>query len=193
MLQDIISYIDKIVENSNLKLLYEELIEKFSSDVEKIEIEFIMYERFGYRYTNNLIESTEEKVKRKDKVFRDKVRTYYKTCVITGRTSKVCDVTHIKPFSESKPEEKYDPNNGLLLSADLHKLFDLKLLTINSDTFEIKLAVEVLLNEEFKDYYQFNGKIIKIKKESKKYLNQIFPINISSVPDAKNHKKHHNK
>ena len=176
MLEDINSYVDMIVtknNHSNLRLLFEQLIEKFTSDIEKIEIEFIMYERFKYKYVNNLIESTEEKVKRKDDKFKEEVKAYYKNCVITGRSSKVCEVAHIKPFSESNPGEKYDPNNGILLSADLHKLFDLKLLTINSDTFQLRLTDSVLLDEEFKDYFQFNGKILEIKSESKKYFNKL--------------------
>jgi len=176
MLEDINSFVDKIVaknDHSNLKLLFEELIEKFTSDIEKIEIEFIMYERFKYKYVNNennLDESTEEKVKRKDNKFKEEVKKYYKNCVITGRSSKVCEVAHIKPFSESNSEEKYDPNNGLLLSADLHKLFDKKLLTINPETFELQLKDEVLSDIEFKDYYQYNGKNLEIKLESKKFF-----------------------
>jgi len=170
MLEVINLYLDMIVKNNeheNLKLLYEQLIEKFTSEIEKIEIEFIMYERFGYRY---VIESTEEKVKRKDNKFKEEVKKFYKNCVITGRSSKVCEVAHIKPFSESNSEEKYDPNNGLLLSADLHKLFDAKLFTINSETFELKLKDEVLSDEDFKDYFKYNGKKLKIKSESQKYF-----------------------
>ena len=87
--------------------------------------------------------------------------------------NQVCEVAHIKPFYESNPEEKYDPNNGILLSADLHKLFDLKLLTINPDTFQLRLTDSVLLDEEFKDYYQYNGKNLEIKSESKKYFNKL--------------------
>ena len=45
----------------------------------------------------------EEKIKRKDKQFREKVKSFYKTCVISGRSEKVCEVAHIKPFSESDP------------------------------------------------------------------------------------------
>lgn len=176
MLEDINSYVDKIIGNddySNLKLLFEELIEKFTSDIEKIEIEFIMYERFNYKYVNdenNLDESTEEKVKRKDNKFKEEVKKYYKNCIVTGTSQKICQVAHIKPFSESDPEEKYDPNNGLLLRSDIHDLFDKKLLTINPETFELQLKNEVLSDEEFKDYLQYNGKILRIKLESKKYL-----------------------
>ena len=57
----------------------------------------------------SIIETTEEKVKRKDKQFRDKVKSFYNNkCIISGRSEIVCEVAHIKPFSESDPEEKYD-------------------------------------------------------------------------------------
>ena len=55
----------------------------------------------------------------------------------------------------------------------INKLFDLKLLTINPDTFELRLTDSVLSDEEFKDYYQYNGQILKIKSESKKYFNKL--------------------
>ena len=154
---------DIIVNKEN----FEEYTNLYPDNEDKIILVFI--DKFDFDPT--VIESTEEKVKRKDKEFRDKVKAFYKNCVISKRSSKVCEVAHIKPFSESNPEEKYDPNNGILLSADLHKLFDLKLLTINPDTSELRLTDSVLLDEEFKDYYQYNGKILEIKSESKKYLN----------------------
>ena len=165
-MEHIIEQINKI-DDENINEL-EELYYKLKKTTSKRLLSYLFYTLKNFDPTS--IESTEEKVKRKDDKFKEEVKKYYKNCVITSRSSKVCEVAHIKPFSESNSEEKYDPNNGLLLSADLHKLFDLKLLTIDSDTFELKLSDEILSDEEFKDYFQFNGKILEIKSESKKYL-----------------------
>lgn len=153
---------DLIVDKEN----FEEYTNLYTDNIDKIILVFM--DKFDFDPTS--IESTEEKVKRKDDKFKEEVKKYYKNCIVTGTSHKICQVAHIKPFSESDPEEKYDPNNGLLLRSDIHDLFDKKLLTINPETFQLRLKDEVLSDEEFKDYLQYNGKILEIKLESKKYL-----------------------
>lgn len=46
-------------------------------------------------------------------------------CVISGRYANRCEVAHIHEFKDCKDSgERYDINNGLLLDAGLHKLWD---------------------------------------------------------------------
>ncbi len=77
-------------------------------------------------------------------------------CAICGeKTKPVLEAAHIKPFSASGPSRT---ENGLLLRADLHKLFDKGYLTVTS---EYRIEVSRRLEEEFengKDYYPFHGR-----------------------------------
>lgn len=59
-------------------------------------------------------------------------------CVITG-ARQLLNASHIKPWSESNDKERLDPFNGLLLSPNYDKAFDVGLITF-SDTGEILVA-----------------------------------------------------
>ena len=80
---------------------------------------------------------------------------YNRKCSITGeRTLPVLEAAHIKPFSEAGPHRI---SNGILLRADLHKLFDSGYLTI---TKEYKVEISRKIKEEFengKEYYKLHG------------------------------------
>jgi predicted restriction endonuclease len=47
------------------------------------------------------------------------------SCAVTDiPIEEMLEACHIKPYRDCTPEEKLDPHNGLLLTANLHKLFD---------------------------------------------------------------------
>jgi hypothetical protein len=166
-MKHIIDQINKI-NDENINEL-EELYYKLKKTTSKRLLSYLFYTLKNFDPC--IIETMEEKVKRKDRQFREKVKSFYNNkCVISGRSEIVCEVAHIKPFAHSNSEEKYDPNNGILLSADLHKLFDAKLFTIDPETFQLKFTKEILLDNTLEDYYKFNKKILGIKPESKKYF-----------------------
>ncbi|PRX57366.1 HNH endonuclease [Flagellimonas meridianipacifica] len=88
--------------------------------------------------------------------FRVKITdAYARRCAISGeKTLPTLEAAHIKPYSESGPNYI---QNGLLLRADLHKLFDAGYLTINKG---FKVEVSRKIKEEFengKDYYKLQG------------------------------------
>ena len=66
------------------------------------------------------------KVRVNQGIFRDVlVKRYGKKCCLCGVTGKCFLVaSHIKPWSDSSPEERTDVNNGLLLCPNHDKLFD---------------------------------------------------------------------
>jgi putative restriction endonuclease len=69
------------------------------------------------------------------------------------------EAAHIKPFSESGPSHLA---NGLLLRADLHKLFDAGYITV---TGRYQVEVSKKIKEEFengKEYYKSNGENLLI-------------------------------
>ncbi len=104
---------------------------------------------------------------------------YSRKCSITGeKTLPVLEAAHIKPYAKSGPHLL---SNGLILRADLHKLFDNGYITITSD---YKIEVSNRIKEEFqngKEYYQFHGKQL---------IN--LPLDIKNRPDAKYIEWHNN-
>lgn len=80
---------------------------------------------------------------------------YGRACAITGdHTLPVLEAAHIRPYSESGP---HAVTNGLLLRADLHKLFDDGYLTVTPD---LRVEVSGAIREEFnngKVYYALHG------------------------------------
>ncbi len=80
---------------------------------------------------------------------------YHRRCAITGeKTMPVLQAAHIKPFKEHGP---HNPQNGLLLRADVHILFDKGYITVTPD---LRVEVSKRIKEEFengKDYNKYNG------------------------------------
>lgn len=85
---------------------------------------------------------------------------YQRRCAITGeRTLPVLDAAHIKPFAESGPNRV---DNGLLLRADLHILFDQGFLTIDND---LRVEVSQRIKTEYENgkiYYAMHGKPLAV-------------------------------
>lgn len=89
-------------------------------------------------------------------VFRVLVtEAYERKCAVTGeKTLPVLEAAHIRPFAEEGPHRV---SNGLLLRADLHKLFDDGYVTVTED---FRLLVSQRIREEFKngrEYYRYHG------------------------------------
>jgi hypothetical protein len=76
----------------------------------------------------------EQKIKRVyQKEFRKEIIKKYGKCVVSCAHNERCEASHIVPFAEDKIN-KYNIDNGILLRADLHKLFDKYLVSINPTT-----------------------------------------------------------
>lgn len=90
---------------------------------------------------------------------------YERRCAITGeRTLPVLEAGHIVPYSV---EQSNLVSNGLLLRADLHKLFDQGLLTV---TPELRVKVSPAIRERFengRDYYALQDQPLKITPTAK--------------------------
>ena len=90
---------------------------------------------------------------------------YSRRCAVTGeRTLPVLEAAHIKPYSSFGINTT---NNGLLLRADLHKLFDSGYITI-TNTYNVEISKRI--KEEFengRDYYKYHGhKLISLPKNN---------------------------
>jgi len=99
--------------------------------------------------------------RRGQKKFRDDLRKRYgDRCVVTGcGVLDVLEAAHIMPF---RGVDDNHPENGLLLRADIHTLFDLNLLGIEPERLRIELDPSV-----FGDaiYRSLSGKILSCTPE----------------------------
>jgi len=71
------------------------------------------------------------------------------------------DAAHIRPVSDEGP---YSVTNGLLLRADIHRLFDLGYMTVTPD---LHVEVSGRLREEFangRSYYPYHGRQLRIPR-----------------------------
>lgn len=80
---------------------------------------------------------------------------YNRRCAVTNeKTLPALEAAHIKSYSAEGPNHV---NNGLLLRADIHRLFDGGYVTIDHD---FKFVVSKRVKEEFtngREYYQYHG------------------------------------
>lgn len=85
---------------------------------------------------------------------------YGRACAITGEHSlPALEAAHIRPYKHDGPHEV---SNGLLLRADLHRLFDQGYLTVTPD---LRLRVSGRLREDYdngKTYYPLDKQTLKI-------------------------------
>lgn len=95
--------------------------------------------------------------------FRDEVLQHFgKRCAITGcRTVSVLEAAHIVPVAVGGT---HDVVNALLLRADIHRLFDDGLLTIDPKTFEVSIASSV----RDRQYTRLRGNVVEIPKQKLK-------------------------
>lgn len=89
---------------------------------------------------------------------KDLLKAYNYQCAISGcEIQPILEAAHILPY---KGKETNHIQNGILLRADLHTLFDLQLISIDSETYTIGID-ESLKNSEYKIY---NGKKLNLPK-----------------------------
>ncbi len=85
---------------------------------------------------------------------------YTRRCSVSGeRTLPALEAAHIKPFAKSGP---YFLSNGILLRADIHKLYDTGYMTLTKD---LRVEVSSRIKEEFENgraYYEYHGKPLLI-------------------------------
>ena len=103
---------------------------------------------------------------------------YSRRCAMTGeKTLPVLEAAHIQSCADSGP---HSIQNGILLRADLHRLFDRHYITITSD---LKIEVSGRIHEEYqngKEYYKLHGEHLAVQ-----------PINTNNLP-AKKYIEWHN-
>lgn len=116
------------VHTSAMSLLEEELSER-DKQLDKHEQEILNRAVDGPVERYQLVKS-----RRGQGVFRHNVLLREKTCRLFGVShSYVLRASHIKPWSLSNDEEKFDGDNGLMLSPHADVLFDLGYISFEKD------------------------------------------------------------
>lgn len=65
---------------------------------------------------------------------QDLLKRWGQACAVTGLTqTRVLRASHVLPWKESNDEQRLDPDNGLILSANLDALFDAGLISFAAD------------------------------------------------------------
>jgi hypothetical protein len=145
--------------NLSYAIVFNEL--KDAYDKEDIELGFqIIYGKCTIK---------EEHVKRNQREMRKKVIERDKKCIVSGNTEKCCEIAHIKRFVDSSDNENYDPNNYILLSSELHKLFDDYVWSINPNTSRI-IINEENVNKDDVPINKYENIKIKLTEKQLKYM-----------------------
>jgi hypothetical protein len=177
ILNDITSY---NLEDIDLNILYLDILDKYNN---KTLIDMAFYDLFEYEHTDEFIEetiqeTTEERIKRKDTHFRDRVIEKYKRCIITNKPLKYCQVAHIYPYALSDETEKYDPYNALLLCSDFHIGFDHTDtdFIINANLKCIELSEFILSDLTMSEYHKYHNKKIELSDRNIYYLKKKYNL-----------------
>ncbi len=97
--------------------------------------------------------------------FRESLLSMDDCCAITGeKTEKGLDAAHIVPVDENGADS---PSNGILLRADIHRLYDARCFEVRQDgTIGICEEKSHGLSEEYR-------KILKSAKVSEKIISRV--------------------
>ena len=94
--------------------------------------------------------------------YKSELLLHWEGCSILGtKNPKLLIASHIKPFLESKESEKYDVNNGLLLTPIYYKLFRLFLITFDKNG---KIKISEKLKTERKKLSISGGENLRMDK-----------------------------
>lgn len=145
----------------NLDMIYENTVLHFRRELVDVK----MYQLYGYLYNDK---HNEIEARLEQHTFRESIYNRYKSCVVTGDPVITCEACHIEPYSNTKNN---NTNNGLLLTASLHKLFDKYYFTIDANTLVCIFPDKVLKDPDYKNFVKYhNKKISDLSSETKSYL-----------------------
>ncbi len=94
------------------------------------------------------------------------IEAYDATCCVTGTAvPDVLQAAHIRPYNGPSTNHV---SNGLLLRADIHTLFDLKLIKIEPDTMIVHVSSSLMGTS----YWTLNGQVLRMPSKKKYHPNR---------------------
>ena len=104
--------------------------------------------------------------------FRHQVLSKMIECQITGLTDlRFLEAAHIKPWSKSSEDEKIDGYNGIMLTPNCHKLFDIGMISFDEKGRLIKS--KNMPNKDFDKLFRESENIKRLffkNSKTKEYL-----------------------
>lgn len=100
--------------------------------------------------------------------FRKNIIEKYNKCALTNINSGLCEAAHILPYNECNDFQKYNDNNGILLSCNMHKAFDKNYFTIDANTCKVQILYRNISNDNID-----NIKEIELHEINNKYIKQL--------------------
>ena len=109
------------------------------------------------------------KVRVNQGIFRDILLGRYGKCCLCGvSNAALLNASHIKPWRDSKPEEKLDVDNGFLLCPNHDRLFDKGFISFGEDG---RILISNHLDQIDRVYTNVNTNMrIDLTEQNKKYL-----------------------
>lgn len=105
------------------------------------------------------------KVRVNQSAFRKKLLERSDRCAVCGLAfPEILVASHVKPWAESTPKERLDPENGLLLCPNHDRLFDSHLISFNKDG---DLIVSRSIGGGLREKLALRGKIVLTDKNRK--------------------------
>ncbi|MGB2057929.1 MAG: DUF2002 family protein [Alcanivorax sp.] len=127
----------------------------------------------GYSATDSTGSTTTERLQQANArigqgKYRKDLIDLWQGCSVTGaKNPKILKASHMKPWRTSEDEERLNPYNGLLLTANLDAAFDNGLITFSRNG-------KILIAREFTDAADFgidaNMKLRKLDAQHQEYL-----------------------
>jgi hypothetical protein len=111
---------------------------------------------------------------RNDADYRAAVKSRFQRCIICEPdicVPECCQVAHIWDFAKCNNAGKYNPDNGLLMCANWHLLFDANLMRLEP-VQGVMGMVKIILASKLKNsaMYKYNNKIITILPQNIEFL-----------------------
>lgn len=123
-----------LIDRLNSKLDAEEGADAVELVDEKVSLRSVVERQFQAAFRSNLLAQRPN------------------CCAITGTEDTLAlEAAHIIPYSSRHPRRN-DPENGLLLRRDIHKLFDRGLISIHPETREVHVSRQ-LKSKEYRDLH----------------------------------------
>ena len=131
-------------------------------------------------------------IARDDNEYRELVKQRFGNCIICQNKEchiSCCQVAHIYDFSKcirnNDEQSKYDINNGIVMCANTHLMFDnhsLKLQIIDGNNAMVSIEIDKTLKDC--NIYRYNGQIITLFKENMKYLEKRYSNTENTVENT---------
>lgn len=138
----------------------------------KNDIDLIFYNLYKILYNNkdNVFELKEKRINQDN--FRKNIINRDKKCLLSNAPPEMCQAAHLIPHCDCSIDIRYNINNGILLEAGIHLLFDNHLWSINQNS--IVIVSDKLLNDENYRMNEYHNKKLSLNKKQLEYIKPHF-------------------